>query len=332
MTVLLGAAAVVIDFGRGRVLKQQLRNASEAAAHAGAAQLDGTTEGLDAARTMAVSVAASNLVGTDPVVLDPNTTNDPAGDIVLGYWEDEVFYPSTDPSITTTVQVVSQKPDVATYFAGVALEEPTMDIGDFAIAQGGGPGASDCPFPLAIPDCELTALPDICDGELLLTSARVDNGAWARPGSTQANANFIRDSLDPSVCAAASGLSDILTLNNGQVNSAFPEMGDAVNDYGVAWDTSLYGTLPPQSTGSVVSPYGKALIGQIMVFDDPDDCVDTTFTGVHEVVGFATLIIYDVINQGSNKQIKAKTYCTMNPGGVGGGGFFGTLVPPNIVR
>lgn len=334
LTVLLSVTAVVIDIGRGRVFKHQLRNAAEAAAHAGAAQLDGTTEGMDAARAMAVSVAAENLAAGSPVVLDPNTANDPAGDVVLGYWEDEVFVPSTAPAVVTTVQVVANRPTVDTILAGVAMDEPTMAVGDFAIAQAGGPASAACPFPIALPDCEFTAgAAGFCGMELALSSARIDNGAWARTGTTQANASYIRDSLDPAVCASASGLDDVVTLNNGQVNSAFRELGDAVNLYGSPWISEEYGgTQPAQSAGSIVSPYGeKTLVGQIVIFEDSDNCTNTQFAGTHPIVGYATIVIYDVVNQGSTKDIKARVLCAMSDG-AGGGGYYGTTVPPNFVR
>jgi Flp pilus assembly protein TadG len=332
MTVLLGVTAVVIDIGRGRVVKQQLKNASEAAAHAGAAQLDGTVEGIEAAREAAVAIAAENLAAGVSVTLDANDGNSPTGDIVVGYWEDGAFVPSTTPADATTVQVVSLRPDTATYFAGVAFDTPTVDIGDFAIAQAGGPSAAGCPLPIALPDCQLTNETGfICGADILLSNDRLDNGAWARIGGTQANASYIRASLDPTKCAAASDLGDLTTLNNGAVNSALAELGKAVNTYGVAWDTAAWGAIPAKSAGSVVNPYGKALVGQIMVFDDPNNCNGTKFTGTQSLVGYATIIVYDVANSGSNKRIKAKTLCTITDG-AGGGGFFGTTVPPNFVE
>lgn len=332
MVVLLGVAAIVIDLGRGRVMKHQARNAAEAAAHAGAAKLDGTVEGIAAARTAAASFAALNKVGGVSLTLDENTGNDSAGDIVTGYWEDDAFVPSTVPAETTSVKVVARRPDVGTFFAGYAFGQPTIDIGDFAIAQGGGSASAACPLPIALPDCELTNLPgSICDTDLILSSDRLDNGAWGRIGGTQANASYIRDSLDPSLCAAQSTLDDVVTLNNGQVNSAVRRLGDAVNAYGVDWDSAAWGAQPAQAAGSIVSPYGKALVGQIMVFEDAANCTNTKFTGTQPIVGFATIVIYDVTNQGSNKSIKAKTLCEITDG-QGGGGFFGTVVPPNFVR
>lgn len=332
LTVLLGFAAIAVDIGLARHHKQQFQLASEAAAHAAAAKLDGTPEGLVAARDTALAVAAENFVAGTPVVLDRNDANDPAGDVVLGYWEDGAFVPSTTPMDTNTVRVVARRDSMSTLFAWVAFEEQSIAVGDYSIAQGGGPSSADCPFPLAIPDCEFTPGPSgFCGAELLLNSARIDNGAWSRVGTTQANASYIRASMDPAICANASGVDDMVTLNNGQVNSAFKEMGDAVNTYGGPWNTE-WGTLPAQSSGSIVSPYGaKSLVGQIVIYEDPDNCTNTQFAGTHPIVGYATIVIYDVVNSGSDKQIKARTLCDLTDG-KGGGGFFGTLVPPNFVR
>lgn len=332
MTILLGVSALVIDIGRGRVVKHQARNTAEAAAHAGAAQLDGTAAGVTAARAKAVEIAAENYVNGSPMTLDPNTANTPGGDVVTGYWADDVFVPSTVPAVTTSVEVIAREPNLGTFFAGAAFDRATMDVGDFAIAQAGGPSAAGCPFPLALPDCQITAYSGgICGADIILNNDRLDNGAWARIGSTQANASYIRSALDPNQCAAASDIDDRVTLNNGQVNSALRELGDAVNRYGVAWNTAEWGKLPPKASGSIVNPYGKALVGQLMVFDDPANCAGTKFTGTHDLVGYATIIIYDVANSGSNKQIKARAICEITDG-AGGGGFFGTVVAPNFVR
>ncbi|MFN7145423.1 MAG: pilus assembly protein TadG-related protein [Myxococcota bacterium] len=331
LTVLLGFAAIAVDIGLARHHKHQFELASEAAAHAAAAKLDGTADGLVAARDTALAVAAENLVAGTPVVLDRNDANDPAGDVVLGYWEDGAFVPSTTPMETNSVRVVARRAAMNTLFAWTAFETSTIAVGDYSIAQGGGPAADDCPFPLAIPDCELLNSGDICSGDLVLNNARVDNGAWSRTGYTQANANYIRDALNPSICAGASGIDDVVTLNNGQVTTAFQEMAKAVNTYGVPWNVEEHGTLPAQDPKSRVSPYGKALLGQIVVFDDPDNCVNTQYAGTHPIVGYATIIIYDVVNDGTNKEIKAKKTCYLTDG-KGGGGFFGTLVPPNFVR
>jgi Flp pilus assembly protein TadG len=89
--VLIGVMGLAIDTGYTLTARAQLQNAADAAALAGAAQLatPGQTD-YDKVRAAAVAVAARNfVVGSCPtgVALDPNPTNDPNGDIVVGKWK-----------------------------------------------------------------------------------------------------------------------------------------------------------------------------------------------------------------------------------------------------
>jgi Flp pilus assembly protein TadG len=73
--VLLGFAAITIDVGYQRIVRNQLENITDAAAHAGAHSLDGTDVGATAARTAAQLVASENHVADGTVTLDLNTGN-----------------------------------------------------------------------------------------------------------------------------------------------------------------------------------------------------------------------------------------------------------------
>ncbi|MES2645023.1 MAG: TadG family pilus assembly protein, partial [Myxococcota bacterium] len=106
--VLLSFAALTIDLGYGRLVQQQLENASEAGARAGSLRLDGTEAGLTAARVTAASMAAQNFAGGGTVVLADD-------DIVLGVWDATAgtFTPSSDPLQVNTVQVRARIDELA---------------------------------------------------------------------------------------------------------------------------------------------------------------------------------------------------------------------------
>lgn len=67
--MLLGASALVVDYGRGAVVKQQLQNYADSAAQAGAAYLDGTEEAI----TRATAVV-NNTISKQSSIADGSPT------------------------------------------------------------------------------------------------------------------------------------------------------------------------------------------------------------------------------------------------------------------
>src|SRR3954471_19460275 len=84
MLVLIGFTGLAIDWGYMTWNAQKLQNAADAAALAGAQQVWWSQ--VDA-RTKAVALGSMNEAGGKPVALDSNTTNDAAGDIVIGKYD-----------------------------------------------------------------------------------------------------------------------------------------------------------------------------------------------------------------------------------------------------
>ncbi|MFZ2855489.1 MAG: pilus assembly protein TadG-related protein, partial [Rhodocyclaceae bacterium] len=71
IVVLIGFLGIVIDLGHLYVRKTELQNAADAAALAGARQLDGTETGIGAAAAKAIATAAANAsdLGQTPVAI-----------------------------------------------------------------------------------------------------------------------------------------------------------------------------------------------------------------------------------------------------------------------
>ena len=104
--VLIALAGLAIDTAWVMSARQQLQRTADAAALAGAARIQGSGTEQAAARAAALNTALGNpVVGCCPngVALDPNPSNDPNGDVVVGKWKfddatkDYVFDPA-DPS------------------------------------------------------------------------------------------------------------------------------------------------------------------------------------------------------------------------------------------
>src|SRR5687768_12589813 len=84
LMILLGLTGLALDTGYVVLTGQQLQNAADAAALAGARHASNSPED---ARLAAIEIAAYNTAGGGPVTLIDNPGNDPAGDVVIGQFD-----------------------------------------------------------------------------------------------------------------------------------------------------------------------------------------------------------------------------------------------------
>ncbi|MCO4772539.1 MAG: Tad domain-containing protein [Deltaproteobacteria bacterium] len=121
LVVLCGVAAIAIDLGHGRLLQARLQAVSDAAAHAGALQLDSSTAGLGQANHVAVVMAAANVVHGAPFALESDN-------VETGVWDHDAlsFTPSTDAGIVNAVSVLAHMDGIDTWFAGPAFRRDTI--------------------------------------------------------------------------------------------------------------------------------------------------------------------------------------------------------------
>lgn len=167
----------------------------------------------------------------------------------------------------------------------------------------------------------------------MLNSDNNDNAGWANLGQSRPNATTVRDAI------TACGLgevqtADLVSLNNGSINSAMHAMANAVSTSTTSWNTAEFGTQPARSPNSGVCPYGRVLKTHFLVFEDPANCMGTKYNGTSlPVVGFVTAYVYDVDTRGNVNQrtLRARIRCEVDPSAIGGGGFFGTVAPPHLV-
>lgn len=98
MGVVMGASAIAVDLGYGWLIKSRLQNATDAGAHAGAMELNGTSAGTSAARNKAATYSGYNDVLGNVA---------PTVDIKLGKFDQATgtFVASTDPVQIDAVQV-----------------------------------------------------------------------------------------------------------------------------------------------------------------------------------------------------------------------------------
>ena len=85
--VLIGLVGLAFDGAWIASTNQQLRHAADAAALNAARYVKTDIEPFDALRAAAMNVAVANDAAANDVQLEPNAGNDPAGDIVVGFWD-----------------------------------------------------------------------------------------------------------------------------------------------------------------------------------------------------------------------------------------------------
>lgn len=144
--VFIAFAGLAIDTGFAAWVGQQLQVGADASALAAA--VEGGAAQDSAARDKAISIALANEAVRDPIQLERNDSNDPAGDIVFGRYDRELR--TFDPAATAgqnAVKVVARRTDASLGGPLPLLFAPifgvdTINIQRYAIAMtGGGTGA-----------------------------------------------------------------------------------------------------------------------------------------------------------------------------------------------
>ena len=330
LVVVMGVSALAIDAQRARMVRMELHNAAEAAAHAAALGLDGTAEGFDIAHERAALVAYANVA--DGAAVDLALAAGYPAAVELGRYEDGVFVADTsDPAEVKAVRVNLRLPGVRAFFGSAAFGDDAMAVSTQVRVLGGGPSDAGCPLPVAVPSC---ALPDgdeaLCNMDILMGPDGNDNGAWARIGSASPNAAYIKSALTE--CAAESSTVDLVSLNNGMISVAAKELAAVIDGSADTWDEAEWGAMPAQLAGSGVVNYGNVLVSQLIVYKDASDCANPKMTGSrHEIDGYASAVVYDVITTGkaADRKVAMRIVCDSSTAHAGGG-FFGTKAPPQF--
>lgn len=359
-TVLCGFAALVIDLGYVGVVETQLQTSTDAGALAGARLLDGTVDGLAAARSAAVVLAAENPADGETVDLDPNPANDPGGDVVLGIWQDGAFLASMDPLKVNAVQVRAGE-SMAPFFSRVSFGTDSLGAQVSSIALAGQKvGAGEVPWylPFGLPDCLFETYSDegLQDISFVLSPPGTDNTGWASIAGSP-TASWVRDhfaAITPCMQQwAATGdiaepcaevdIDDNVSLNNGEQASGLNYIAETIGSNGIPWDSSLWGALPAQQTKSAIpkADYGHVYVGPIPVFNSgPSYCSGSggSWNTVEGVEFFVWAVLYDVVTSGgaANKTVylRLDLDSIYDVGDWPGGGHHGvtSTTPPSLVQ
>ncbi|MEZ4321457.1 MAG: pilus assembly protein TadG-related protein [Myxococcota bacterium] len=337
LVTLLGAAAMVVDIGFLYASQTEVQATVDAAALAGVGYFDNTEEGIALARSKAIVFAAKNSVMGEPLVL-------PDSAITTGFVDDDgTFVASTDPEVVSAMSIDHDQIDIPVFFSSVAFGRQSLSANAQSIAvrfPSRGAGRVSCFLPLAVPDCILEDTEAFEALELKLSSSNDDNAGWA-DNSGNPTPGSINDALLGQCDRGDASVGDDVYLNNGVINASLAQLASVLNGETTAptigWDTTRWGAMPAQMSGSTVSPgqYGQNLLeGPIVLFETPPGqaCLSSLqFNQTKKITGFAWAVVYDVDSHGSGKNIRVKLDLTneYDYGTTGGGLDTNVLAPGN---
>jgi hypothetical protein len=226
LLMFLAIVALVVDLGHGLTVRTELQRVADAAALAGAGQLNGTDAGVTAAKAEAITYAAKNKAAGYPVVVLPE-------DVQGGFWDmptqtfdpilpGDLGYPLDVNAIqVTTRRDTSSGTELDTVFARI-FGRSTMDVTTDAIAQVGGPSQCvrsddpelDCVIEIPIALCANKLLEsadsNFCQFKITVRSEVTQYGAWTTYYDTSPSARDLRNLVNdpelnaPNVYARAS--------------------------------------------------------------------------------------------------------------------------------
>ncbi len=150
LPILLGVSALVLDTGYAWVVRHQLQNRVDAAAHAAVLDLDGTEAGMEAALETALRVAGENPVWGDSAIDED--------DVIFGTWDETTgtFTESDDPAEVDAIRIVGSADEVGFGFARLAFGRDGIPVsaratvvqgpGEASTGDTGGPGLANGHF------------------------------------------------------------------------------------------------------------------------------------------------------------------------------------------
>lgn len=247
LAVLVGLLAVVTDLGHVHTVQNELRNAADAGALAGARalypfDLDAHVEVVPIPDCAAAVTAAANGV-RDNLADKSSIAEIGANDIQYGIWDvaTNTFTPQgACTQQTNAVRVVTRKDSTANNPVSMSfgrIFRQNMEVTAEAIAYISWAGSiqeNQCVLPIGIPVCNED--PPLCPYPVKFTADNSDTATWHTYNIPNASASVLRDILQscslpetlfayPPKCPPTA-----IEVNNGQINSVLQAMWDIFMD------------------------------------------------------------------------------------------------------
>jgi putative Flp pilus-assembly TadE/G-like protein len=327
LTVMAGFLALVMNVGHLKTVRAQLHNATDSAALAAARELNGTEDGLAAARAMAAAYAAQHQ--TDSLENDePRILINPEADVRFGHWW------SSRPRATAFEEILGRTPADLNWINAVLVQDgreaargnevktitglfdrKATDVTAASVAVFGGACETYCAVPIAFSSCIIVdpVTKELnCDSVLEFNSDNTDNiGFTNLADDPSVNMNIVRNLVgNDEECTTATQVDASIGVTNG-------------NSLGSVFDG--FSTLRGKTVTAPVVYLGEC---------GPEAKFVAHASTTAPVIGFVSFTIQEVYGPPVNKII-LETECQWSgkKAAVGGCNFFGTTsTQPRLVR
>ncbi|MFH1130744.1 MAG: pilus assembly protein TadG-related protein [Pseudomonadota bacterium] len=315
LAVLLGFVAMVVDVGNLFRVRNELQNAADSAALAGARMLDGTQTGIVNARAGAHSFALQNNADNTAVAILPE-------DLIFGRWHFvantfcspapcfEEFGINPTTAVLGSVSAVRVRArrsalnnsPVMSFFASV-INITQSNVAAEATAVGGGP-SRECGFPMVVSDCALATqiAPGLCQYCMRFQDNNSDNAGWTTfspqgqvsgPEIARLIKNMCYDAggnvaVDPSTgecvgeisCENLADVGDSIQVQNGNL------LNTGANNFCPVIKRILLRGDDPNATP-------QPFVVKVPVLESvTQNCDGSQFSGTHNIAGYAAMVIY----------------------------------------
>jgi Flp pilus assembly protein TadG len=362
LVFLLAMGGIAIDVAYQMTATGEAQRSMEAAALAGAAKLGFNDTVFPGVRAAAIQYAALNPYHNafgNLINLDPNLSNAPNGNIVLGVWDGAAFTPSLDGTVVNAIRCQWATNVQTSFLRVIGLQ--TLPVSAQAIALANPPAnppPQGCMFPIGLSSCFFNGATSAgCGATVTFISSSdqsavgANTAAWVSmlptcdtSGGGACSNNVNTPSTSAAIDAAASGQCPASTLQAGtsEVASTNGMAAAVYNSHLIPKFIEKYnasGTLEVKKSDGSVSYQGKGWEVYVPVIQTPGGCPPGPVNGDLQVVGFTRFVIAQVRNNNGECAVanhwegnpwdskcftnKNGTATDLNPGDTGSRGVYG---------
>ncbi len=334
LMIIFGGLAM--DMAYYGTVDDEIQRAMDAAALAGAGKLGFDSSAFPTVRSNAQTYATVNKFKTGTISLSANTSNDPAGNIVLGIWNAGTFTPSLDGSRVNAVRCQYQTTVQTSFLRLVGIN--TLAAGAQAVAIANPPATPGCGtpiLPIAVSPCAFydagtgafnnsngcgTGLSWISSNKICDNSPgspqSCNSAAWASLDGTNWTNSQIQAAITNAgsanpACNVTVGAGQSTYTDNGMVQPTF----NLLRDTFISSRTStLAGGDITRADGTVVYPAssGGWEVGTMLV---STSCPPGPINGSKPIMTFSKFVVTQIFDQNSgcvispNPDPQAAAYC-----------------------
>jgi Flp pilus assembly protein TadG len=334
LMIIFGGLAM--DMAYYGTVDDEIQRAMDSAALAGAGKLGFDSSAFPTVRAYAQNYATLNRFKSGTISLSANTSNDPAGNIVLGIWNSGIFTPSLDGSRVNAVRCQYQTTVQTSFLRLVGIN--TLAAGAQAVAIANPPATPGCGtpiLPIAVSPCAfydagtgafnnsngcgtgLTWISSnkICDNSPG-SSQSCNSAAWASLDGTNWTNSQIQAAITNAgsanpACNVTVGAGQSTYTDNGMVQPTFNLLRDTFTS---SRTSTLAGGDVTRADGTVVyqASSGGWEVGAMLV---STSCPPGPINGSKQILTFSKFVVTQIFDQNSgcvispNPDPQAASYC-----------------------